>query len=577
MKQIIEQSIVSAIDNLIKIGKLPSVTKDIAIEIERCKNPAHGDFASNIALKLAKPTQSNPRVIANTLLEAIASDDFEKIDIAGPGFINFTLTKKRYATLISTILANKDKFGLQPIDNSQKILIEFVSANPTGPLHVGHGRGAAYGATLANVMRAAGYVVDCEYYVNDAGRQMDILAISVYLRYLMLGGLEFNYPENAYQANYISDIAQSIFTEFGDKYIASADAIFSALPEDKEKRIDLIIARSKAHLVDDYAIFFDAALNTILDDIKEDLAEFGVHFQQFFSEKSLYSEDKIKTAIDTLKANQHIYEKDNALWFKATEFGDDKDRVVQRENGIYTYFASDIAYHHDKLLRGYGKLIDIFGADHHGYMGRVKASLKALGQNPEQLQIELVQFAVLYKDGEKMQMSTRSGQYVTLRELRNMVGNSAARFFYVMRKPSQHLDFDLDLAQKHNKDNPLYYIQYAHARIHRLYEKLDDLTVENNLEQQVGALTLAQEIDILRLLEQYEDTIVLAAKDYAPHYLANYLKELASAVHSYYDASQVKFIEADTLQATRLALLLASKQVLKNGLNLLGVDAPEKM
>lgn len=578
MKQTIEQSILTAITSLIEQGILPADAVSIGIESERCKNPAHGDFASNIAMKLAKSAQTNPRAIATALVEAIATEQFEKIEIAGPGFINFTLSKKRYAKLIDSILTSKNSYGLQPT-GEHKVLIEFVSANPTGPLHVGHGRGAAYGATLANVMRAAGYAVDCEYYVNDAGRQMDILACSVYFRYLGLCGLQFSYPDNAYQADYISDIAKDIYDNDADKFSIDGNYLFANLPTDKEKSIDLLIARSKAHLAEYYAVFFDAALDNILGDIKEDLAEFGVHFERFFSEKSLYSDHKIEAAIAKLKAGNFLYEKDNALWFKATDFGDDKDRVVQRENGVYTYFASDIAYHHDKYLRGYDTMIDIFGADHHGYMGRVKACLKALGHNPEQLQIELVQFAVLYKDGEKMQMSTRSGQYVTLRELRDMVGSSAARFFYVMRKPSQHLDFDLDLAQKHNKDNPLYYIQYAHARICRLAEKLTELGVKrpSELTSQIEKLTLTQEVDILRLLEQYEDTIQMAAKDYAPHYLANYLKELAAAVHSYYDAGQVKFIDSDELQGIRIALLMAAKQVLHNGLNLLGVDAPKAM
>ncbi len=624
MKVAIQIRVKQAIEALIQQNIFSQEAANTAIHIERTKDPLHGDFACNIAMQLARALKKNPREIAATLVQQLAEDNlFDNVEVAGPGFINFRLSQSRYNNLVAEILSEGEQFGVRACsENATKVLLEFVSANPTGPLHVGHGRGAAYGATLANILRAAGQKVDCEYYVNDAGRQMDILALSVYLRYLAICQVSFIYPQNAYQAGYIKEIAEEIFSRDGDKYKAQ-ESFFADLPikdyakfveyseqlsnelhdceirladEDKkrieaikeeqaerkknsEQFVDELIARAKSHLQNDgYQVFFNAALSAIRGDIEEDLREFGVEYQRWYSEKSLFTTGKIEAAIKVLQEKGHLYEKDGAIWFRTTDFGDEKDRVVQRDNGAYTYFASDIAYHHDKIERGYDQLVDIFGADHHGYMARVKAALTAFGHDAERLRFELVQFAVLYKGGEKLSMSTRSGKYVTLRDLRHMIGNSAARFFYVMRKPQQHMDFDLDMAVATNKDNPLYYIQYAHARIGRLLRKADEMglaTQSNSIV--VEKLTGEHEQALLRLLEKYKDAVQSAAHDYAPHQLIHYLKELATALHSYYDAGNVKFLDKDELQLSRFALLKATKQVLSNGLQLSGVDAPEVM
>lgn len=624
MKQTIQTHIQQAISQLVADNRFDAAAEQAAIHVERTKDPSHGDFACNIAMQLARVLKKNPRDIATTLAAVLADNSlFQSVEIAGPGFINMRLSNSRYVDLVEAILTQQTAFGtVTAAADAPKMLLEFVSANPTGPLHVGHGRGAAYGATLANILRAAGQSVDCEYYVNDAGRQMDILAISVYCRYLTLCDMAVIYPKNAYQADYVKDIAAEIFQQSGKHYIAPED-FFSDLcitdyaayaktnealatelaacearlsAEDKtrieaikaqqatqkalgEQFIDQLIARAKTHLGDsDYLIFFNAALESIRSDIEEDLREFGVIFENWYSERSLFSTEKIQAALAVLQEKGHLYEQNGAIWFRTTDFGDEKDRVVQRDNGAYTYFASDIAYHHDKLARGYARLVDVFGADHHGYMARVKAALAAFGHDTDRLRFELVQFAVLYKGGEKLQMSTRSGKYVTLRDLRGMIGNSAARFFYVMRKPQQHMDFDLDLAVQHNKDNPLYYIQYAHARICRLLNKAADenitVTPDSHLVEQLQS---EHELALLRQLEKYTDVIQNAARDFAPHHMTHYLKELATALHSYYDAGNVKFLDEDTLQPARFALLAATRQVLKNGLQLSGVDAPEVM
>lgn len=623
MKHAIQTSVSDAVSQLISLQTFDEAAAAVDIHVERTKDPSHGDFACNIAMQLARVLKKNPREIATQLVDELAKSKlFDRVEIAGPGFINFHLSNNRYGDLVAAVLNEKTAFGtVQITADATKMLLEFVSANPTGPLHVGHGRGAAYGATLANLLRAAGHNVDCEYYVNDAGRQMDILAISVFLRYLQHVGATFSYPKNAYQAEYCRRIAEKIYAEKAEKYAVADDffkdmniadyddylqenirladeltACEARLNDADKKRIELIkveqaeqkqqgeqyidtlIARAKSHLGDDYAIFFDAALDSIRDDIEDDLREFGVEYQYWYSEKSLFSTGKIAAAIEVLREKGHLYEENGALWFKTTEFGDEKDRVVQRDNGAYTYFASDIAYHHDKLMRGYDQLVDIFGADHHGYMARVKAALQAFGHDADRLRFELVQFAVLYKGGEKMQMSTRSGKYVTLRDLRGMIGNSAARFFYVMRKPQQHMDFDLDLAVQTNKDNPLYYIQYAHARIASLLRKADAEGVTVDFDT-VAVANLAGEHEqtLLRQIEKYADVVQTAARDYAPHQVIHYLKDLANALHSYYDAGNVKFLDDDELQSARFALLAATKQVLANGLQLSGVEAPETM
>ncbi|MCB1787624.1 MAG: arginine--tRNA ligase [Gammaproteobacteria bacterium] len=555
--------------------------------IERTRDPAHGDFATNAALVNSKAAKMRPRDLAERLVAALPlSAMVSAVDIAGPGFINFRLADAAYRLLIPEILEQGHSFGRSELGAGRRVQVEFVSANPTGPLHVGHGRGAAYGAVVADLLDAVGYRVHREYYVNDAGRQMDILATSVWLRYLELCGEALDFPSNGYKGDYVWDIAATLHRDHGDAYRHIAAEVFEGVPldapagGDKESHIDGLIAQAKALLGDNrYRFVFELGLNVILDDIRDDLSLFGVDYQEWYSERSLTESGAVNKAIDRLRASGHLYEKAGAWWFRSTDFGDEKDRVVVRDNGQTTYFASDIAYHMDKLERGFDRVIDIWGADHHGYIPRVKAALQATGADASKLDVLLVQFAVLYRGGEKVQMSTRSGEFVTLRELRKEVGRDAARFFYVMRKCEQHMDFDLDLAKSQSSDNPVYYVQYAHARIHAVLrqaaERLIDVAPSEgaaNLEQ----LVESHELDLLKALSRYPEVVESAATNEEPHQLTNYLRELANAFHTYYNAHQF-LVDDAALRDARIKLILATREVLRNGLNLLGVSAPEQM
>ena len=584
MKENIESLLEQALDVLITNGLIK--TKP-ALQITRTKDAAHGDFTCNIAMILAKQAGKPPRDVAKAVIDALDTDkSIEKIEIAGPGFINFFLVQESTLNIISDIISAGDRFGESNTANKEKVQIEFVSANPTGPLHVGHGRGAAYGATLASLMRAVGFDVDCEYYVNDAGRQMNILATSVWLRYLEACGIEFTFPVNGYKGDYIFDIANTIKSEHGDSFVFSAEKIFQDIHTDetdggdKEKHIDDLITRAK-HLLgtNNYNIVFKTGLNSILDDIRRDLEEFGVPYDNWYSEQTLADHGLIDNAVEQLQMAGHVEERNGALWFISTKFGDEKDRVIIRDNGQPTYFASDIAYHMDKFARGYQRVINIWGADHHGYVARVKAAIGALGQDQDKLDILLVQFANLYRHGERVQMSTRSGSFVTLRELREEVGTDAARFFYVMRKCEQHMDFDLDLAKSQSNDNPVYYIQYAHARICSVIGQLTEKQLKHDIEngfKNLNLLTEKHETDLLSKLAAYTDIVHKAAFNAEPHLLVHYLRELATLLHSYYNAHQ--FInENANLHDARFNLIIATKQILFNGLTLLGVSAPIKM
>ena len=594
MKSDISQLLQQAVSQLQSEGKLPEEL-NIRIQLENTRDPSHGDFACNLAMMLAKPAKSKPRDIAEAIVAALPqSDVIEKVDIAGPGFINFYINASASASVVKQILEAGDSFGKSDIglgknNKAKKIQIEFVSANPTGPLHVGHGRGAAYGATLANLLSTVGYDVHREYYVNDAGRQMDILCASVWLRYLELAGEEFSFPANGYQGDYVWDVAATLHRENGDKFKYNWAVISKSIckdePEggDKEEYIDAIIEQAKALLGDDYRFVFDLGLNYILADIKDDLQHFGVEFDEWFSERSLMdttdSGNLVQTALDLLQKNNVVYEKDGALWFRSTNFGDEKDRVVVRDNGQTTYFASDIAYHLNKLNRGFDTIIDIWGADHHGYVPRVKAGINAMGQDENRLNVLLVQFAVLYRDGEKAPMSTRSGQFVTLRELRKEVGSDAARFFYVMRKCEQHLDFDLNLAKSQSNDNPVYYIQYAHARVCSVFRQLEEksLSYDQGIGiENIALLTESHEQSLITKLGRYSEMIQKAAQNYEPHQIAYYLKELANDFHSYYNAHQF-IVDDEKIRQARFALISSTRQVIANGLKILGVSAPEKM
>ena len=586
MKEQLVQVLADAVAKLQGSGDLPSGISP-NIMVERTRDRAHGDFASNLAMTLAKPARSKPRDLAEKIAGVIETGDrIKKVEIAGPGFINFYLGPDAWRGVISDILEQGSRFGLSSHGAGQHIQVEFVSANPTGPLHVGHGRGAAYGAAVADLLEAVGYAVHREYYVNDAGRQMDILAASVYLRYLELCGEEVPFPANGYQGDYVWDIGATLHRENGDTLRHPVNEVFSDVPPDepaggdKEVHIDAIIARCQSLLgATDYRKVFDEGLNAILHNIRQDLKEFGVVYDEWFSERSLTENHAVESCIERLKNSGHTYEKDGALWFRSTDYGDEKDRVVIRDNGQSTYFASDIAYHANKLERGYDRVIDIWGADHHGYVPRVKAALKALGDDPGRLDVLLVQFAILYRHGEKAQMSTRSGEFVTLRELRNEVGNDAARFFYVMRKCEQHMDFDLDLAKSQSNDNPVYYIQYAHARVMSVMRQLQEKQLEWDRaagNAGLAILTETHEQELMISLSRYPEILESAADNHEPHQLTYYLRELANDFHTYYNAHTF-LVEDSTLRNARLNLIEATRQVIANGLGLLGVSAPDTM
>ena len=592
MKDLILSGLTSALQAVAHERTIDAELLDLPKELERCKNPDHGDFASNVALQNAKIFKSNPRQLADAIVAAMPQDaGIAVLEVAGPGFINIRLGGGHDSAVLASIVKEGEHFGRHQAENPQKIRLEFVSANPTGPLHVGHGRGAAYGATLANILRANGHQVDNEYYVNDAGRQMDILALSVYWRYMQHCGGNYALPQGIYQGDYVIDIARELYAQQGEALYRTPENWVPPHPEtwtaeavdngERDAWIDAAIAALKAKLGEtDYRIVFEAGLDAEVADIRDDLQEFGVTFDRWYSERALFTDGRIAEMLGVLRARGYLYEKDGAQWFRASDFGDEKDRVVTRENGITTYFASDIAYHYDKYQRGYDRMIDIFGADHHGYMARVRASLAALGLAPEKLDITLVQFAVLYKDGAKMQMSTRSGQFVTLRDLRAQVGSDAARFFYVMRKPEQHLDFDLDLATSHSKDNPYYYVQYAHARTSRVLERAQEEGVPFDAQTALAQrehLTEPEEKTLLRELARYPDTIAAAGAQMAGHLIVNYLKDLAGAWHQYYDAGHKVLHDDAALRDARLLLTHAVRQVLRNGLDIIGVAARERM
>ena len=586
MKQVIEGVLLKAIETLKSQQKI-KLSTPVEVKVERTKDKAHGDFATNLALILAKPCQMAPRAIADILvLELQTHPIIAKVEIAGPGFINFFVNETEKSLIVSQVLAKGSAFGQSDYGQHKKILLEYVSANPTGPLHVGHGRGAAFGATLANILKTAGYDVHQEYYVNDAGRQMNILAVSVWLRYLMLFNEPVVFPANGYRGDYVSDIAQMIVDKYGKQYLVAWALVLDTLPEDepkggdKELYIDAMIKRAQTLIGDEgFKTFHQSALNSVLDDIKDDLKGFGVVHDEWFSEQSLFDSGAIEKGINALKASGHTFEQEGALWFKSTDFGDEKDRVLVRANGQHTYFAADVAYHWNKFDRGFDKVIDVFGADHHGYIPRLKAIVTALGHNSDDLNILLVQFAILYRGEERVQMSTRSGSFVTLRELREEVGNDACRFFYAMRKPEQHMDFDLELAKSNSNDNPVYYIQYAHARICSVLRQLNErglTTVDSVGLQHIDSLVTKEERLLIDLLSQYPEVIESAASTCEPHQLSYYLRELANGLHSYYNAV-VLLCEDEALRAARMCLLKAVKLVLNNGLMLLGVSAPESM
>lgn len=553
------------------------------IKIEYSRDASHGDFATNIAMVLAKMLNCNPRELANKITKNIPKTDLVKnVEIAGPGFINFFLSQNSYQSVVLDILKRGDLYGNSEIGENKSTLVEFVSANPTGPLHIGHGRGAACGAAICNLLRKTGFDVYCEYYVNDSGRQVNILTVSVWLRYLQQFEEKIIFPDNAYQGNYITDIAISLKKKYGDKFLAPNVDILNIIntKEDEDTKIDKLINHCNSVLGEKkYLTIFEMSLASIQSSIEEDLCNFGIEFNNWFSEYSLIKKNMVKKCISKLDKNSWVYEKNGAKWFRSSKLGDEKDRVLVKENGQTTYFASDIAYHMSKFERGYKKIINIWGADHHGYTARIIASVKALDYPPEAIKILLVQFAALFRGKEKLQMSTRSGEFITLKELVKEVGKDAARFFYIQRKNEQHLDFDLELAKSESNDNPVYYIQYAHARICSVFRQMNEKGysfIKSEKLSDLSMLSDPHEIKLLTSLAKYPDVIENSAISFEPHQLAYYLKELANDFHTYYNAS--KFLVDDNLiRNARLSLIFSTRQVIKDGLSLLGVSSPEEM
>lgn len=598
----IEQALNHVIEQLKNQNILPNDWINNS-QINRTKEQIHGDFASNLAMVAAKTAKTNPRQLAEKIVKLLPENpNIKKVEVAGAGFINFFLEDLARFTVLDAIMSQKGDFGTTETFSDKKIQIEFVSANPTSSLHVGHGRGAAFGMSVANLLEAVGYQVQREYYVNDAGRQMDILATSTYLRYLELCGETIIFPSNGYQGDYVKEIAQAIKQQHGKQFSIAWQKMLENVPTDatyeinahgekvllsgdKEAHIDGLIQNAKNNLGKSYDIFHQFSLNNILDDIKDDLIDFSVRYDQWFSEKSL--EKDVTPVLELLQERGYLYEKDGNIWFKSTDFGDEKDRVVRRANGQLTYFASDIAYHKNKLDRGFDKIIDVWGADHHGYIARVKASLTAMGYDADRLDVILVQFVTLWRGNEQVQMSSRSGEFVTLRDLRQEVGNDAARFYYVARKPEQHIDFDLELAKSQSKDNAVYYIQYAHARICRVLERLEErgLTIDDKLGKAFQHLLIKPiETDLISLLASYPETLQRSAINYEPHILTNYLKELAGLFHAWYNDNRILPKEGEPvteaeqqLMQARLRLSKAIRQVIQNGLTLLGLTAPTSM
>tara|TARA_B100000586_G_scaffold238417_1_gene190173 strand:- start:1661 stop:3424 length:1764 start_codon:yes stop_codon:yes gene_type:complete len=587
MKELLVKLLNNALKNLEKIENIDLAK--IKVEIKKNKQKDHGDYSTNLAMIIAKKLSKPPLEVAELLVkETIKEKSIQQIKIAEPGFINFFIQEDSYLEILKKINKEKENFGKIKPGSKEKILIEYVSSNPTGPLHVGHGRGAAFGSVLSNILRARGFCVDEEYYVNDRGRQTEILALSVWVRYIQIFENQIPFPKGCYQGNYIYEIAKEVHDLYGEKYILKNNLLIelsqALTDKNQEEDLDLLINLIRAKLKKKFLELSEFSLKFILEGIKEDLNCFGVKQNLWFKETSLFSKTRkdpslMDKSMSKLEEGGFIYEKEGASWFRSSDFKDDKDRVVRRGNSQTTYFASDIAYHLNKYQRGYKKIINIWGADHHGYLPRVSAAIKALGEDVKKLDVVFIQFANLLREGEKISMSTRGGEFVTLKELMEEVTPEAARFFFINRKGEQHLDFDLDLAKKQNQENPLYYIQYAHARICSLFQKLnvekksykERIAIEN-----LNNLNDGLEIEMMKILSQYSEVIAKSAKNYEPHLICYYLRELASSFHSYYNNQKILVENQRELQP-KLFMLFAIRQVIFNGLTILGISSPTSM
>jgi arginyl-tRNA synthetase len=585
VKDELERLIADALRTMVG-SVLPHPVDPATISVERTRDASHGDYASSVALKLARSARRPPREIAEAILAALPSSPLlARAEVAGAGFINFHLAPSAQSAVLAQVLQQADHYGESNAGGGQKILLEFVSANPTGPLHVGHGRQAAYGATLANLLRAVGHDVACEYYINDSGRQMAILCVSTWVRYLEQCGESLPFPANGYRGDYVQAIAARVFELHGRTLARSAAEVRAQLPPDapegdKEQYIDALIERMRALLgAAGFDTVYELSLTVMLADIRDDLSAFGVQFDRWFSERELVRSGAVERAIDRLEARGELYRKDGAVWFRSSRFGDDEDRVLIRANGQRTYFAPDIAYHLQKRERGFAKLIDVLGADHHGYVARVRGALTAMGEPGDCLEACLIQFVSLFRGGEKIPMGKREGQFVTLRQLRAEVGSDACRLFYLMRSHDQPLDFDLELAKSRSNENPVYYLQYAHARVASVRRQLEARGLAFDRSQALQSLTLldsAHEQAALTALARYPEVLRQAADARAPHALVQHLRELATAFHSWYNAATF-IVDDAALRNARLALAFGVQQVLANGLALLGVSAPETM
>ncbi|MBM7580350.1 arginine--tRNA ligase [Jeotgalibacillus terrae] len=546
LKQEIKDAVLKA--GLATEEQLPEVI------LETPKDKANGDFSTNMAMQLARVAKKAPRQIAQDIVDNFdqSKASIKELDIAGPGFINFYMDNAYLTDLIPSILTAGEAYGETDTGGGEKVQVEFVSANPTGDLHLGHARGASVGDSLSNVLAKAGYDVTREYYINDAGNQIHNLALSVEARYFQALGHDKDMPEDGYHGADIIGIANTLAEEFGDKYVNATE----------EER---------------YEFFREYGLKFELKKLQDDLEAFRVPFDVWFSETSLYKSGKIDDALKVLRDNGHIYEEDGATWFRSTELGDDKDRVLIKNDGSYTYLTPDLAYHRDKFERGFGKVINIWGADHHGYIPRMKAAVEALGYNRENLEVEVIQMVQLYKDGEKMKMSKRTGKAVTMRELVDEVGLDAVRYFFAMRSGDSHMDFDLDLAVSQSNENPVYYAQYAHARICSILRSAEEQGFSFADKADVSLIGTEKEIDLLKKLGEFPQVVGTAAQMRTPHRVATYINELASAFHSFYNANKVLDAEAPELTKARLNLIQAVRQTISNALKLIGVAAPEQM
>ncbi|SDI61023.1 arginine--tRNA ligase [Alteribacillus bidgolensis] len=550
MKERIKEEVAQAAE------KAGIVTKDElpVIILETPKEKEHGDFATNLAMQLAGVAKKAPRLIAEDITSNFdkSKASIEKMEIAGPGFINFFLDNSYLRDLIPSIVNEGKAYGKTNYGGQEKVQVEFVSANPTGNLHLGHARGAAVGDSLCNILNMAGYDVTREYYINDAGNQISNLALSVEARYLQALGIDADMPEDGYHGADVQQFGKELADEHGEQYV----------DVEKEERL---------------AFFREYGLKREMEKLKQDLLDFGVDFDVWFSETSLYEDGKIEETLQLLEESQEVYKEDGAVWFKSTNYGDDKDRVLVKSDGTYTYLTPDIAYHKNKFERGFEKVINIWGADHHGYIPRMCAAVQALGYNKEQLETQIIQMVNLYENGEKVKMSKRTGKAVTLRDLMEEVGIDATRYFFAMRSADTHLDFDLDLAKSQSNENPVYYVQYAHARLCSIFRQAEEKGFTYEPEVDLSAVATEKEYDLLKKMGEFPEIVALAAEKYAPHRITNYLHELSSAFHSFYNAERVVDSEDERKTKARLVLVKAVQTTLQNGMRLIGVSAPEKM